>query len=107
MKANLSVLAAILLTSLAARASASHLPPYYSTILMLAGINAVLAVSLNLVNGLSGQFSLGHAGFMAVGAYAAASVTTPEVDLLGLAAWGTQGPLHAQSLFCLALALAA
>ncbi len=41
---------------------------------MLACINAILAVSLNLVNGLSGQFSLGHAGFMAVGAYTAASI---------------------------------
>ena len=31
------------------------------------GINVILAVSLNLVNGYTGQFSLGHAGFMAVG----------------------------------------
>lgn len=35
-------------------------------------VNMVLALSLNLVNGTSGQFSLGHAGFMAVGAYTAA-----------------------------------
>lgn len=35
-------------------------------------VNAILAMSLNLVNGISGQFSLGHAGFMAVGAYASA-----------------------------------
>ena len=50
------------------------MPEYYATILMFAGINAILAVSLNVVNGLSGQFSLGHAGFMAVGAYVAAAV---------------------------------
>ncbi len=33
------------------------------------GVNIILAVSLNIVNGMTGQFSLGHAGFMAVGAY--------------------------------------
>src|SRR5258706_11638942 len=36
------------------------------------GIAIILAVSLNLVNGLTGQFSIGHAGFMAVGAYVSA-----------------------------------
>jgi branched-chain amino acid transport system permease protein len=46
---------------------------YYYDILINIGINIILAVSLNLVNGYTGQFSLGHAGFMAVGAYAAAS----------------------------------
>ena len=40
------------------------------------GINIILAVSLNLINGYTGQFSLGHAGFMAVGAYSAALLTT-------------------------------
>jgi branched-chain amino acid transport system permease protein len=46
---------------------------YYYDIFINIGINVILAVSLNLVNGYTGQFSLGHAGFMAVGAYAAAS----------------------------------
>ncbi len=46
--------------------------PYYFQVLILIGINIVLAVSLNLVNGFTGQFSIGHAGFMAVGAYASA-----------------------------------
>ncbi len=50
--------------------------PYYFTILMYAGVNMILAVSLNLVNGITGQFSIGHAGFMSVGAYVAAFVTT-------------------------------
>jgi len=45
---------------------------YHFQVLMLIGINIVLAVSLNLVNGFTGQFSIGHAGFMAVGAYASA-----------------------------------
>src|SRR5215212_4467086 len=44
---------------------------YYARIVMLIGINITLAVSLQLINGVSGQFSLGHAGFMAVGAYLA------------------------------------
>ena len=52
------------------------LPPYFQTLLLMVGINALLAVSLNIVNGLSGQFSLGHAGFMAIGAYVSASVDT-------------------------------
>src|SRR5215468_2115534 len=46
---------------------------YYYDILINIGINIILAVSLNLVNGYTGQFSLGHAGFMAVGGYASAS----------------------------------
>lgn len=48
-----------------------QLNPYFLQILILIGINIMLAVSLNLVNGITGQFSLGHAGFMAVGAYTA------------------------------------
>ncbi|UCF79281.1 MAG: branched-chain amino acid ABC transporter permease, partial [Candidatus Eiseniibacteriota bacterium] len=39
--------------------------PYIFQILILCGINIILAVSLNLVNGYTGQFSIGHAGFMA------------------------------------------
>jgi len=45
---------------------------YNSRIVMLVGFNVILAVGLQLINGFSGQFSLGHAGFMAVGAYLAA-----------------------------------
>ena len=39
------------------------------------GINITLAVSLNLINGHTGQFSLGHAGFMSVGGYTAAAIS--------------------------------
>jgi branched-chain amino acid transport system permease protein len=46
--------------------------PYVLQVLNLVGINIILAVSLNLVNGFTGQFSIGHAGFMAVGAYVSA-----------------------------------
>lgn len=52
---------------------APRLNPYHLDILITVGINVVLAVSLNLVNGYTGQFSLGHAGFMAVGAYLSAA----------------------------------
>jgi len=45
---------------------------YYKGILILAFINIILAVSLNLINGITGLFSIGHAGFMAVGAYVSA-----------------------------------
>ena len=47
---------------------------YYYQIVILVGINIILAVSLNLINGFTGQFSIGHAGFYAVGAYTSASV---------------------------------
>lgn len=46
----------------------------FGVVLAIAGINIILAVSLNVVNGYAGQFSIGHAGFMAVGAYAAAAI---------------------------------
>ncbi|HZV33879.1 MAG TPA: branched-chain amino acid ABC transporter permease [Verrucomicrobiae bacterium] len=48
---------------------------YYLGIAIDVGINVILAVSLNLINGHTGQFSLGHAGFMAVGGYTAAKFT--------------------------------
>lgn len=54
--------------------------PYYAHVLTIMCIFIVGAVSLNLINGICGQFSLGHAGFMAVGAYTAAIITkNPEL----------------------------
>ena len=52
-----------------------NLNPYYYQVLVLIGINIILAVSLNLINGFTGLFSIGHAGFMAVGGYASAAVS--------------------------------
>jgi len=52
-----------------------HIDPYFVDVLTSIGINITLAVSLNLINGYAGQFSLGHAGFMAVGAYTSAALT--------------------------------
>src|SRR6185369_2047106 len=51
------------------------LNPYILQILIYIGINVILAVSLNLINGITGQFSLGHAGFLAIGAYVSAACT--------------------------------
>jgi len=52
-----------------------RISPYILQVVCLAGINIILAVSLNLINGFTGQFSIGHAGFMAIGAYASAFLT--------------------------------
>lgn len=53
------------------------LDPYKLRILNLCGIYVVLGLSLNLINGFTGLFSLGHAGFMAIGAYTTALLTMP------------------------------
>src|ERR687895_1812697 len=50
-------------------------PLYQVDLWKMAGINVILAVSLNLINGFAGQFSIGHVGFMAVGAYSSAYLT--------------------------------
>lgn len=49
--------------------------PFWELNIVLICINIILAVSLNLINGYTGQFSIGHAGFMAVGAYTSAIIT--------------------------------
>lgn len=53
---------------------------FYSNTLIFIAINIILAVSLHLVIGITGQFSIGHAGFLAVGAYMSAIVTM-KLDL--------------------------
>jgi branched-chain amino acid transport system permease protein len=52
-----------------------RISPYYYDIVVSIGISMILAASLNLINGYTGQFSLGHAGFMAVGAYVSSWLT--------------------------------
>ncbi|MBM7853949.1 branched-chain amino acid transport system permease protein [Desulfohalotomaculum tongense] len=57
----------------------SHLSRFQIRILNLAAIFVILGLSLNLVVGFTGMFSLGHSGFMCVGAYTAAILTmSPE-----------------------------
>ena len=76
-------------------------PPDWALILVSVGVNVVLAVSLNVVNGFTGQFSLGHAGFMAVGAYTAAKIT---IALSGLEIAFLPAAFSEQIIFALALA---
>ncbi|MBK9127614.1 MAG: branched-chain amino acid ABC transporter permease [Phycisphaerales bacterium] len=57
---------------------------YPARIMMDVGVAIILAVSLTIVNGYTGQFSMGHAGFMALGAYAAGTITYYG----SLLAWG-------------------
>ncbi|MBR3693344.1 MAG: branched-chain amino acid ABC transporter permease [Erysipelotrichales bacterium] len=57
---------------------------YYQITLITIAIDIVLAVSLNLIIGVCGQFSLGHAGFMCIGAYCGAIVTKTMPNLTGL-----------------------
>jgi branched-chain amino acid transport system permease protein len=68
-------------------------------IALMVAVNIVAAVGLNLINGHTGQFSLGHAGFMAAGAYAAALVTMK----LGPAAGETASFVVRHGVFGLAL----
>lgn len=48
---------------------------YYLQLLILVGINTIMAISLNLIIGYTGQLSIGHAAFMSLGAYGSALVT--------------------------------
>lgn len=57
---------------------------FAETTLVLIGINIILATGLNLIIGFSGQFSLGHAGFMAIGAYTCAIITSSVSTPLGM-----------------------
>lgn len=56
---------------------------YVMATMVTIGINIILATSLNLITGFTGQFSLGHAGFMAIGAYTTALVTSVNYDISG------------------------
>ena len=79
--------------------SAGMLSAFWQLNLIFAGINIILAASLNLINGYTGQFSLGHAGFMTVGAYVGVVLTTnfhaafPIALLAGGVAAGLLGAL--------------
>jgi branched-chain amino acid transport system permease protein len=48
---------------------------YASVVTESVGIAMILAISLNIVNGMTGQFSIGHAGFLAIGGYTAGLIT--------------------------------
>lgn len=61
---------------------------YVVRIINIAGIYIILSVGLNLINGTTGQFSIGHAGFMAVGAYTAAYCGVQIAPTFGQSAVG-------------------
>ena len=90
-----------LVLSFAGTLVAPKLNPYHLDIIIGIGINIILAVSLNLINGHTGQFSLGHAGFMAVGGYTAALISQklgPSI-LSGLHSAGLSDTLAPQLYF--------
>ncbi len=60
--------------------ASSNLDGYKVQVLNLIAINAILAVSLNLIYGFTGMFSLAHAGFMAIGAYVTAILILPQAQ---------------------------
>ena len=66
------VIFAVFLFGVNALITGGSVPNYYTKVIVLCGINIILAVSLNVATGYLGQLPLGHAGFMAVGAYASA-----------------------------------
>lgn len=76
--------------SLGVSLGSSSIDDYYLDIMLNVGINVLLAVSLNLVNGHTGQFSLGHAAFMAVGAYGS-SIVTLEMGASMIRVFGGHG----------------
>lgn len=60
-----------------------ELGPTIHSSLELIGVYVILALSLNMINGMAGMFSIGHAGFWAVGAYSAAAVTVHGPAAMG------------------------
>ncbi len=98
---HLALLVALLAAAGLSQFSGS-IDPYLLDVLTGVGINVILAVSLNLVNGYTGQFSLGHAGFMSVGAYLSSAVSlfvAPRlVGELSAAGAATQGAVFLAAL---------
>lgn len=86
------VLLGLLNELFAGMVAGGRLSGYTLRILLLVGINITMAVSLNLINGIAGQFSLGHAGFMAVGAYSGAALTMALGPRLAASGLGPDSP---------------
>ena len=76
MKSNIGWIIAFLVVLGLNPVVSNFVQPYHALILLQCGVSIILATSLNLVNGFTGQFSIGHAGFMSVGAYVSAAITT-------------------------------
>lgn len=93
-----------LAVSLGVSLCSSSIDDYYLDIMLNVGINVLLAVSLNLVNGHTGQFSLGHAAFMAVGAYGS-SIVTLEMGAAMIRVFGGHGWFAEGLTFLIALSI--
>src|SRR5262245_52400927 len=52
-------------------------------LLMLAACNVLVALSLNVINGMAGQFSIGHAGFIGIGGYTSAVIASNLHEAMG------------------------
>lgn len=100
-KAQIALIIA-LAASLGLSLCSDSIDDYYLDIMLNVGINVILAVSLNLVNGYTGQFSLGHAAFMAVGAYGA-SIVTLEMGSTLIRIFGGAGWISESLTFLIAL----
>ena len=69
------ILSIVIFAVLMIGTATSVINSYWQGVLILCGINIILAVSLNLAAGYLGQLTLGHAGFMSVGAYTSALIS--------------------------------
>ena len=72
---SLTILAVIFFVLVVGLSWTGGLSSYTQLILMFIGVNIMMSSSLNLINGYMGEFSCGHAGFMAVGAYTTSLIT--------------------------------
>ncbi len=70
-------IAALILLGVFMATADNFLDSYKLRILNLCAIYTILGLSMNLINGFTGLFSLGHAGFMCIGAYTTALITMP------------------------------
>lgn len=85
----------------------SWLDAYYYDIVLGVGISIILAAGLNLVNGYTGQFSLGHAGFMGLGAYLGSAMSLGlKFNYMALPVWEGSAIWYLFKALSLVLALA-
>ncbi len=77
----LSLLGAVVFAILQTLIVTQVLDDYTLQILCMAGINIMVALSLNLISGFTGQLALGHAGFLAVGAYSTGILLIAQVPM--------------------------
>ena len=72
---SLALLAFLVFVSLVGFSWTGTLSTYTQLVIMFMGVNIIMSSSLNLINGYMGEFSCGHAGFMALGAYTSSLLT--------------------------------